>query len=340
MMGSKEVKAVIFGVGSTGSLCVKYMVEHGVDLVGAVEIRNIGMDAGELAGIGKIGVPLETDGKAVLERTNPDIALICIDTETAYPLVKMCLEHGVNVATIAIEMFYLYRTDPDMARELDELAKKNGVTLYGTGIQDIHWQNLCAVLAASSHKVTKITGENWALVDDQGLQVVNECYAGMTLDEFNKANEEADGEATAFTQCMYAIADEMGLHVTTEDLVRKPLIAKSDLYVEKADRHIAKGNLAGFSDTVTMETEEGITLVSIFVEKVTEEGETAINAWYIEGEPSLETVTKDMHGEVTTSIGIVNRIPDVINAKPGYVLAKDMPRPVYHARSLAEYLAV
>lgn len=338
-MSGKSIKAVVFGVGSTGSLAVRYMIEKGVDIVGAVgHVNNIGKDIGEIAGIGEYGVILETDGKAVLERTEPDIAVICIDTQTAYPLIKMCLEHKVNVATIAIELFYLDRTDPAMARELDLLAKKNGVTLYGGGIQDINWQNLCAALSGSVHNITKITGENWALVDDQGLQVVTECYAGMTLEQFKAENEGVEPEATAFTQTMYAIADEMDLHVTSEYVERKPCIAQSDLYVEKADVHIKKGDLSGFYDTATLETEEGITLVCTFVEKVTEGEETAINAWHIEGEPNFDTVTTDMHGEVTTSIGIVNRIADVIKAPAGYVLCKDMPRATYHSRPLPEYL--
>lgn len=338
-MSKKQIKAVIFGVGSTGSLAVRYMVEKGVDIVGAVgHVNNIGKDIGELAGIGEYGVILETDGKAVIERTNPDIAILCLDTETAYPIIEMCLEHKVNVATIAIELFYLDRTDPEMARKLDLLAKKNGVTLYGGGIQDINWQNLCAALSGSVHNITKITGENWALVDDQGLQVVTECYAGMTLDQFNAENEGVEPEATAFTQTMYAIADEMDLHVISEKVERLPRIAQTDLYVEKADVRIRKGDISGFSDTATLETEEGITLVCTFVEKVTEGDETAINAWYIEGEPNFDTVTADMHGEVTTSIGIVNRIADVINAPAGYVLCKDMPRATYHARPLPEYV--
>lgn len=336
---SKEIRAVIFGVGSTGSLAVKYMVESGVTIVGAVgHVNNIGKDIGELAGIGDIGVILETDGEAVIERTKPDIALLCLDTQTAIPIIRMCLEHQVNVATIAIEMFYMPCVDPELAEELDALAKANGVTVYGTGIQDVNWQNLCDVLSATVHDITKITGENWALVDDQGLQVVTECFAGMTVEEFNKANENAEDESTAFTQTMYAIADELGLHVISEKLERMPRIAKTDLYVEKVDFSVRKGDLAGFSDTVTMETEEGITLVSTFVEKISEEGETALNAWYIDGEPYMETKTTDMHGEVTTSIGIVNRIADVINAPAGYVLCKDMPKPIYHVRPLPEYV--
>ena len=128
------------------------------------------------------------------------------------------------------------------------------------------------MLSATVHDITKITGENWALVDDQGLQVVTECFAGMTVEEFNKANENAEDESTAFTQTMYAIADELGLHVISEKLERMPRIAKTDLYVEKVDFSVRKGSLAGFSDTVTMETEEGITLVSTFVEKISEGG--------------------------------------------------------------------
>lgn len=338
-MAEKSIKAVIFGAGITGRQCIKEMVEDGVEVVGAVGNKsNIGKDVGELAGIGPLGILLEKDGEAVIKRTQPDIALICVDTESAYPLIEMCLKNKVNVATIAIELFYLYRTDPDKAAEFDKLAKDNGVTLYGTGIQDIHWQNLCTLLAASSRNITRIVGENWALVDDQSVQVADECYSGMTLDEFNKVNADLGYEPTAFTETMFGIADELGYHITEEIPERTPCIAKTDIYVEQLDRHIKKGDLAGFQDKVTLKTEEGVDLVCIFVEKVTEEGDTALNSWLIEGEPTLMTTTDDMHGEFVTSIGIESRIADVINAKPGYILCKDMPMPRYKTKPMAEYL--
>ena len=58
----------------------------------------------------------------------------------------------------------------------------------------------------------------------------------------------------------------------------------------------------------------------------------------LEGEPTLEYVTDDMHGEVTTSIGIASRVLDIIKAPAGFITVAEMPKPKYCVKPMPEYL--
>ena len=68
------------------------------------------------------------------------------------------------------------------------------------------------------------------------------------------------------------------------------------------------------------------------------EGEVDENEWYIFGEPDLNLVNFDLPIRLITCTAAVNRIPDVINAKPGLVTLDQLPQPRYRHHSLEEYI--
>ena len=62
------------------------------------------------------------------------------------------------------------------------------------------------------------------------------------------------------------------------------------------------------------------------------------NEWTIYGEPDTTVViTRPATVELTCAT-IVNRIPDVINARPGFVPTSEMPILQYRTKALDEYL--
>ena len=92
------------------------------------------------------------------------------------------------------------------------------------------------------------------------------------------------------------------------------------------------------SAIVKTETEEGILVETECIGKVYAEDEFDKNEWTIIGEPET-TVTVQRPATVElTCADIVNRIPDVINAKPGFVPTSQMPEPTYRTESLDKYL--
>ena len=92
------------------------------------------------------------------------------------------------------------------------------------------------------------------------------------------------------------------------------------------------------SAVVTTETEEGITIESECIGKVYSKEDFDKNEWTIFGEPDTTiTVARPKTVELTCGT-IVNRIPDVINAEPGYVTTDKMGEPTYKVLPLNEYV--
>lgn len=340
-MQNRGIKAVIFGVGAMGKQAIRLMVEKRVTIVRAIgHKRNIGKDIGELSGIHNLGVTLVKYSENSLDAIKADVAMLSTEgsLEQISPIIRQCVENKMNVITIAEEAFYPWQSSPDLAAELDALAKAHGVTIYGTGIQDVFWSNLCVVLSGACHKITSISGENIALLDNMGPAVARECFVGNTVEEFSSLNDQKNTASNPYTASLVAIAGELGLTVYDVQTESKPIIAKHDLVSETIGSTIQKGQIVGLKNTTKVNTSEGIALSGTLSGKLKESGDKPINRWVIKGEPNLDLEIQDMHGEITTCTNFVSRIPDVINATPGYKTVMDLPKPTFKYKPLYNYI--
>jgi 2,4-diaminopentanoate dehydrogenase len=142
----RRIRAVVYGVGAMNSIATRMMRDKGVDIVGALARSpgKVGHDLGEVAGLGvRIGVVVENDPDRVLSSRQADIAVIAVASYMSdmHEHLGRCAEHGVNAVTISEEALYPWNTSPMAAAELDRLARANGVTLTGTGHQDVYWSS-------------------------------------------------------------------------------------------------------------------------------------------------------------------------------------------------------
>ncbi|MCP6313188.1 hypothetical protein NL444_27340, partial [Klebsiella pneumoniae] len=71
--------------------------------------------------------------------------------------LRTIITAGINVVSIAEEMSCPEAQNPDMAKELDELAKKHGVSAVGVGVNPgFVLDHLVVALSSGSQDVTHI----------------------------------------------------------------------------------------------------------------------------------------------------------------------------------------
>ncbi len=85
--------AVAGASGRMGKLIVKKAVEEGLSIVQAFDIVNVGRDAGEVAGIGKIGIVIQND----INRLDADILIDFTTPEAAIENARVASEKGVKL---------------------------------------------------------------------------------------------------------------------------------------------------------------------------------------------------------------------------------------------------
>lgn len=340
------MKVVQIGCGKMSVYTMRYVIERGGELVGAFDVFDgvIGKDVGELIGQEPIGVCVEhiDNLDASLKRLQPDIAIIT--TKTLMTGIKAELEvlakNHVNAASISEELFYGWDSNPALAEELDRLAKENGITITGSGYQDVSWGSMPIALAATAASIRRIRGISSYNLEDYGLETAGQHGAGLTMEEFEKqiiqsntVTDEQYRELAAKGEFLPGymwpvngwIASALGLHPTKMYQTGEATTHETDLYSETLGRTIPAGNATGLKTITTFETEEGIEIVTECIGAVFAEDEFDVNEWSIEGEPDMRFVMERPATVEMTCACVVNRLPDIIAAEPGYVTSEKMP---------------
>lgn len=133
------------------------------------------------------------------------------------------------------------------------------------------------------------------------------------------------------------IAD-LGLSVKNIWQTFEPTIDDVDIKAKRLGKLVKRGEVTGMVEVMEIETEQGIKFRGECLGKVYQPGEPDVAEVHIKGVPDLHLVSEKTPVRLATCTQMVNRIPDVINAEPGFITAEKLPKLKYRAYPLHFYL--
>ena len=332
----KEVKVIMWGLGAMGSGMAKMLLKKkGVEIVGGIDMGNkLGKSLYDILGVDRgnhpdviVGTPEE-----VIKEKAADLVLVCTDSFTAkvFPKIKRVLENKMNVITTAEEMSYPMAQEPELAKQLDEIAKANGVSVLGTGINPgLIMDLLVVIMTGCCQDVEHIISRRVNSLSPFGPAVMEEQGIGITPEEFKKGVEDGTlAGHVGFPESINMIADAIGWKVNKIDQSMEPIIADVD---RQAPHGFAKaGNVAG----VAMKGFgyiDGEVKIEMDHPQQIEPEQVGINTGdyvIIKGTPPINMVNSpEVEGGIGTIAMCVNMIPHVINARPGLQTMLTLPVP-------------
>lgn len=333
----ENVKVIIWGLGAMGSGMAEMLLnKKGVDIVGAV---------GRGAKIGKSMYDYLPNAKRgnrpdviigsqedVIKEGAADCVLLCTDsfTKNAFERLKFILEKKINVVTSAEEMAYPQAQQPELAKKLDEIAKANGVSVLGTGINPgLIMDLLVVIMTGCCESVDHIISRRVNSLSPFGPAVMEEQGIGITKEEFE------DGVKTGklsghvgFHESIHMIADAIGWKVDKIEQSMNPIMTDVD---RKSPYGFAKaGNVAGCAMKGFGYTGDKLMIEMDHPQQIEPEQVGIKTGDYviIEGTPSINMVNSpEVPGGIGTIAMCVNMIPHTINARPGLQTMIDLPVP-------------
>ncbi len=355
----RKIKVVQYGTGKMSVYTMRYVYEKGAEIVGAIDVNPevIGKDIGEIMGTENKGVKVVSveEAENMMKETKPDVAIVTTmslisDVEDA---LMLCAKLGINAITTCEEAFYPMNSNQKKTKRLDEMAKQTGCTITGSGYQDIYWGQLISSIAGSTHTIKKIKGSSSYNVEDYGIALAKAHGAGLTLEEFDKQVASVDRISDEERQAMIQkgeylpsymwnvngwLCDKLGLTVKSQTQKTVPQTHTEDIYSTTLGMTVKAGDATGMSAVVTTQTEEGIVIESECIGKVYSKDDFDKNEWTVIGEPETTLVINKPSTVELTCASVVNRIPDVINSKSGYVPTEEMGDLYYRVKPLNEYV--
>jgi 4-hydroxy-tetrahydrodipicolinate reductase len=332
----ENVKVIVCGLGAMGSGMARMLLQKkGIEIVGAIDSYEgkIGKDLGEVLGLdNNLSLKVSGDFNRSIVENKADIVILAIDSfvKNVFPYIKHIVKNKMNCITIAEEMAYPYTADRFLAEEMDELAKANGVTILGTGVNPgFVLDTLIITLSAACRKVHSITASRVNDLSPFGTTVMKTQGVGATVEEFESGIK--DGSIVGhigFQQSIPMIAKALGLEIDEIIETREPII--SNTHRETPYVKVEPGMVAGCSHigygmksgkaVITLEHPQQIHPES--------EGVDTGDYIYIKGDPDMHlSIKPETPGGIGTMAVAVNMIPQVIASPPGLKTMMDLPIP-------------
>ncbi len=332
----ENVKVIIWGLGAMGGgMADMILKKKGFDIVGVAGREGkqgksmydfIETERGDRPDV-IIGAPED-----VIKPGAADVVLLCTDsfTKEAFPRMKYILEQGINCVTSAEEMAFPAAQSPAEAEELDRIAKENGVSILGTGINPGHiMDSLVLIMTGCMVDVEEITSRRVNSLSPFGPVVMEEQGIGISPEEFKerKANHTMSGHV-GFAESVGMIAEGLGLKVDKFEQDMNPIT--TDVDRKSPHGFAAAGSCAGVAMTAEATLSNGMPVHMDHPQQIEPEQVGIQTGDYviIKGTPSVNMVNSpEVEGGLGTIAMCVNMIPQVINADAGLVTMIDLPLP-------------
>lgn len=334
----RNIRVGIWGFGAMGSGMAKMLLKKtGVEIVSVCDMHpdRVGKSIYEVLGAEKgerCEVIIKSDANEAFTDECADVVLLATDsfTKGAFDKIKLILEKKINVISTAEEMAYPKAQEPELAAKLDEIAKDNGVSVLGTGINPGFVLDLLILaLTGTCEEVDYIKAARVNDLSPFGKAVMIEQGVGVTKDEFLRGVEDGSiAGHVGFPESINMITDGIGWNLEKVEETREPIM--SNVYRKSEYAEVEAGNVAGcrqcgygyVNGKVKIEMEHPQQILPHL------EGQSTGDYVSIKGIPNIDLqITPEIPGGIGTIAMCVNSIPHIINAIPGLKTMLDIPVP-------------
>lgn len=333
-----NVKVAIWGFGAMGGGVAKVLLQKkGVEITGVCDIHpnRVNKSIFELLGVERgehNDVVVTPSIEQVVKKGACDVCVIATDsfTKKAFPKIKFVAEQGVNVVCTAEEMSYPKAQSPELAAEMDKIAKENGVTILGTGINPGLMMDLLAIcLSGCMVDVESVMCKRVNSLSPFGPAVMEEQGVGLTVEEFDAGvkNGTLAGHV-GFAESVGMIGEALGWEVERFEQQMKPIVTTVDRKSAYGFAHA--GDVAGVNMTGQGYVDGVLKIDMIHPQQIEPEAEGTYTGDYIvlKGSPEVNMqIRPEVDGGIGTIAMCVNMIPHVINSEPGLKTMLDLPVP-------------
>jgi 4-hydroxy-tetrahydrodipicolinate reductase len=328
------IRVMLVGLGPIGAAVGRQLAgRKGFQIVGAVDIDSAkaGRDAGEALELGRrLRVPVTASVRAAIKATRPDVAVLCTGSmlKDVLPQFEEVLRRRVPIVTTTEEAAYASRRNRRLASRLDAAARKAKVAVVGTGVNPGFLMDALPIaLTAVCERVDRIEVHRVQDARARRLPFQQKIGAGLTIEQFRRGVERGMLRHVGFTESIQMIADAVGwtLNRITDEI--QPKLATE--VVESELLAVDPGYVCGIIQE-GVGYAKGEPRIRLYLEAYLGAPES-YDSFLVEGSPRLYSkIEGGVHGDIATASMVVNSIPAVLSAAPGFRSMRDLRLPSFY----------
>jgi 4-hydroxy-tetrahydrodipicolinate reductase len=322
---SKPIRVIQYGLGAIGCAAARLVLDRpGLKLVGAVDRdpKLAGQDLGGVLGLKrKLGIAVSKKLSAA------DVVIHCTTSsfEECAGQIGEIARAGMHCVTSCEEALFPYYRHPALTNKLNGLCVKYGVAAVGTGVNPGFVMDTLAVVATAICR--RVDAVQVLRIVDAGTRreaLQRKVGAGLTEAEFHRLAEQKKIRHVGLTESLVFIADALGWDLERVEEKIAPVLSLKEV---RTPYLIVKRNaVAGVRQIARgwRDKHEVLRLeLRMYVGAPAPRDEIEIY-----GDPPLHFV---MHGgtpgDIATPAILVNMIPRLIEAKPGFHTMRTLTLP-------------
>jgi 4-hydroxy-tetrahydrodipicolinate reductase len=316
-------RVILIGLGAIGREVLKALVgKTSVRVIGVVDPALIGQDAGQVAGLARLGVPVVADLEAVAsERGDVAIALTTSGTAEMLPLIESAATRGIHLVSSCEDLAYAKLETPALAARIDDIARAAGIVVLGTGVNPgFVMDRLPLALAGACVSVRKVEVERVVDAAKRRLPLRAKVGAGVTVEEFRAGVASRRFGHRGLPESCALVGAGLGLRLDEIKSAIDPVVA-----TESAPRAgITNGRVAGLRQSA-IGLVGGQAVVRLDLE-MSMDAPDPHDRVRIDGDPPLDVlIAGGTHGDRGTVGTTINAIPAVVAGPPGLRHVTDLP---------------
>lgn len=332
---TEAIRVVQYGLGAIGRACASAVLDkqagERVKLVGAIDIHPelAGRPLSNLLDVDTRGLDLvvSNDARSLLRQTRPHVVLHTTGSflERVYPQIAECLDAGCSVISSTEELFYPFDRHAQLVASLDELARERGVVLFATGVNPGFVMDVLALAATSvCLDIESIRIERVVDASRRREQLQRKIGAGISRAEFERRKQAGAFGHIGLRESALFVAHGLGweLHRLEESI--EPVMSEES--IDTPYRTVRAGDVAGIHHRVEGYGNDGVILeldLKMFVG-----ASDPFDGIFVRGAPPIDLIVRNgIFGDTATVAALVNAVPLVAAARPGFRLSTDLPVP-------------
>ena len=256
-----------------------------------------------------------------------DVALLTTSSDLARcaPTLRALLARGVSVVSSCEELLWPWLRHPELARELDALAREHGAALVGTGVNPgFVMDALPAFLSAAALRVDALRVERIQDATTRRVPFQQKIGAGLDLSAFHEKVADGSLRHVGLGESLHFLAAALGWTIEDWSETLEPVLAERDL--ECALGPIHAGAPCGVRQTARARVDGRERMQFEFVAAIGQPEPR--DRVVLESDPPLELVIPGgVHGDRATSAVLLNCLGPIADAAPGLATMADLRMP-------------
>jgi 4-hydroxy-tetrahydrodipicolinate reductase len=254
-----------------------------------------------------------------------DIAIVATvsDLAACAPTLRALAERGISAVSTCEELSWPWERHPALARELHEVAERNGVRILGTGVNPGFVMDALAVAVTTAcDEVKRVEIHRIQDASTRRLPFQQKIGAALTLAEFAQLAAAGSIRHVGLRESVHMVAAALGFTLDRVEETIAPVIA--DAATSCGLGPISAGCARGVHQEAHAYSGDREVITLVFRAAIGEPDPA--DRVIVDGTPPVDLVIRNgLHGDVATSAMVLNSIRSLLAARPGLHTMNTLP---------------